>query len=108
MSLVHVHVVMSARALTCLVHVHVVTSARALVCLIHVHVVMSGHALMFLQVRALEDQNKMNALNLAIVFGPNLIWSTDEVASLVGLGEINGFVHFMINHRMEIFTKTRN
>ena len=73
---------------------------------VHVHI---AHVMTHsLQVRALEDQNKMNSLNLAIVFGPNLIWSTDEVASLVGLGEINGFVHFMINHRVEIFTKTRN
>ena len=47
----------------------------------------------------------MNALNLAIVFGPNLIWSTDTAASLVGLGEINSFVHFMIRNKDAIFTK---
>lgn len=57
------------------------------------------------QVRNHDEVNKMNALNLAIVFGPNLIWSTNQAASLMGLGEINSFTHFMILNRQSIFTK---
>ena len=30
----------------------------------------------------------MTPLNLAIIFGPNLIWSTSEADSLTSLGEI--------------------
>ena len=31
-----------------------------------------------------------------LLFGPNMLLSTDQAASLVGLGEINAFVHMMI------------
>ena len=55
------------------------------------------------QVRAHEEVNKMNALNLAIVFGPNLLWSPDQAASLIGLGEINSFVNIMIQNKDAIF-----
>ena len=57
------------------------------------------------QVREHEEVNKMSALNLAIVFGPNLIWSTDEVASLMGLGEINSFTMIMIQNYNQLFTE---
>ena len=57
------------------------------------------------QVRAHEEVNKMTSLNLAIVFGPNLIWSTEEAASLMGLGEINSFTLMMIDNFDTIFTK---
>ena len=49
--------------------------------------------------------NKMTASNLAIVFGPNLIWSTNEVASLMHLGEINSFTMMLIEHFDKIFVK---
>ena len=57
------------------------------------------------QVAAKEEVNKMTPLNLAIVFGPNLIWSTNETASLVSLGEINTFTFLLIQHFDTIFTK---
>ena len=47
----------------------------------------------------------MTPLNLAIVFGPNLIWSTSEAASLTSLGEINTFTVILINNFDKIFTK---
>jgi len=61
-------------------------------------------SLTHLQVRALEEVNKMTSQNLAIVFGPNLIWSTDEAASLVGLGGINSFTMILINNFQLLFT----
>lgn len=52
-----------------------------------------------------EEVNKMSAQNLAIVFGPNLLWSTNEAASLMGLGEINSFVTLLIVNSDSVFTK---
>ena len=49
--------------------------------------------------------NKMTASNLAIIFGPNLIWSTNEVASLMHLGEINSFTVMLIEHYDKVFVK---
>ena len=59
----------------------------------------------FLQVADYETVNKMTTSNLAIVFGPNLIWSTNEVASLMHLGEINSFTMMLIEHFDKIFVK---
>ena len=52
-----------------------------------------------------EELNKMTALNLAIVFGPNLIWCYNEAASLISLGEINSFTYVLLEHYDEIFTR---
>ena len=58
------------------------------------------------QVVAKEEANKMSPVNMAIVFGPNLIWSTNETASLVSLGEINLFTSLLITHYGEIFLRS--
>ena len=58
-----------------------------------------------LQVADHQEVNKLTSLNLAIVFGPNLIWSTNEAASLTSLGEINTFTVILINNFDKIFTK---
>lgn len=52
-----------------------------------------------------QEVNKMTPMNLAIVFGPNLIWSSDQAGGLTSLGEINTFTLLLINHFSEIFTK---
>ena len=57
------------------------------------------------QVTEHQEVNKMTPMNLAIVFGPNLIWSSDEAASLTSLGEINTFTLLLIKHASEIFIK---
>ncbi|KAJ3664410.1 hypothetical protein Zmor_008584 [Zophobas morio] len=49
------------------------------------------------------DLNKMNAQNLAVVFGPNLVWSENETMSLVSIGPINMFTKFLLEHYNEIF-----
>lgn len=47
--------------------------------------------------------NKMTASNLSIVFGPNLVWSSDEALSLLHIGPINQLTEFIIVHQQEIF-----
>ncbi|XP_076804382.1 rho GTPase-activating protein 1-like isoform X1 [Clavelina lepadiformis] len=50
-----------------------------------------------------SDVNKMTFQNLAVVFGPNLAWSTDQVASLVAMGPINTFVMLMLENHDQFF-----
>lgn len=50
-----------------------------------------------------SDLNKMNAQNLAIVFGPNLVWSELVSMSLAAIGPINMFTQFLLVHQNEIF-----
>ncbi|CAB4027764.1 rho GTPase-activating 8-like isoform X2 [Paramuricea clavata] len=47
--------------------------------------------------------NKMNATNLAIVFGPNLIWTESAVASLSAMGPINSIAKIIIENVPSIF-----
>ena len=49
------------------------------------------------------DINKMNAQNLAVVFGPNMVWSDSVSMSLAAIGPINYFTHFLLQHYREIF-----
>lgn len=50
-----------------------------------------------------SDLNKMNAQNLAVVFGPNLIWSELVSMSLAAIGPINMFTHFLLQHHNDVF-----
>ncbi|KAG8191792.1 hypothetical protein JTE90_026827 [Oedothorax gibbosus] len=52
-----------------------------------------------------SDLNKMTASNLAIVFGPNLLWAQDKQASLFSITKINHFTDFLLRHSDLIFTK---
>lgn len=56
-----------------------------------------------LQIVEHTEENKMTPANLAIVLGPNLVWSQSEVASLTSIGEINSFVLLLINNYEYIF-----
>jgi len=49
------------------------------------------------------DMNKMTAANLAVVFGPNLVWSNDKSMSLTAIGPINGFTEFILTNMHNIF-----
>ena len=55
------------------------------------------------QVAQNHEVNKMTSLNLAIVLGPNLVWSTNEITILAALGEINNFTFLLINNCSDIF-----
>ncbi|XP_030386410.1 rho GTPase-activating protein 68F isoform X2 [Scaptodrosophila lebanonensis] len=50
-----------------------------------------------------EDLNKMTSSNLAIVFGPNFLWSGRNNTSLEEIGPINAFVDFVLQHHREIY-----
>ncbi|KJE97057.1 rho GTPase-activating protein 8 [Capsaspora owczarzaki ATCC 30864] len=49
------------------------------------------------------ETNLMTASNLAIVFAPNLVWSSTHAASLVAMGKINTFVHLLISNVDGVF-----
>eukprot|EP00054_Salpingoeca_dolichothecata_P000893 m.17863 g.17863 ORF g.17863 m.17863 type:complete len:467 (+) comp11509_c0_seq2:1139-2539(+) len=49
-----------------------------------------------------QEANRMTASNLAIVFGPNLVWSTAQMPSLAGMGKINNFAQFLINEHSNV------
>ena len=60
------------------------------------------HLLLF-QVIDRCDMNKMTAANLAVVFGPNLIWSSDRSMSLTSIGPINTFTEYLLSNLHQIF-----
>ena len=49
--------------------------------------------------------NKMNASNLAIVFGPNLIWAESTAALLGAMGPINSVTKLIIENVPSIFVE---
>lgn len=51
-----------------------------------------------------HERNLMNAHNLAIVFGPNLIWNKVQV-SLSSISQINSCTALLITYYHELFTK---
>ncbi|KAK7793841.1 hypothetical protein R5R35_014126 [Gryllus longicercus] len=50
-----------------------------------------------------SDLNKMTSSNLAVVFGPNLVWSQSEQLSLAAIGPINMFTDFVLTNQDQIF-----
>lgn len=52
-----------------------------------------------------SDLNKMTASNLAIVFGPNLLWAQNKQASLFSITKINHFTEFLLRNHDLIFIK---
>nr|XP_022293060.1 rho GTPase-activating protein 8-like isoform X9 [Crassostrea virginica] len=48
--------------------------------------------------------NKMNSSNLAIVFGPNLLWPKGQ-ASLSSMGYLNNFARFLIDNYSQVFDR---
>lgn len=49
------------------------------------------------------DLNKMTSSNLAVVFGPNLVWSSNGQLSLSAIAPINMFTDFVLVHHDQIF-----
>lgn len=50
-----------------------------------------------------QDMNKMSVSNLAIVFGPNLLWSDDQSFTLMTFGHVNKVVSFIVENHRQIF-----
>ncbi|KAM6074543.1 rho GTPase-activating protein 1 isoform 2-T2 [Chlamydotis macqueenii] len=55
------------------------------------------------QVSAHSDTNKMTNTNLAVVFGPNLLWAKDVAITLKAINPINTFTKFLLDHQKELF-----
>ncbi|KAF0879200.1 RHG01 protein, partial [Crocuta crocuta] len=56
------------------------------------------------QISAHCDQNKMTNTNLAVVFGPNLLWAKDAAITLKAINPINTFTKFLLDHQGELFS----
>ncbi|XP_063236495.1 rho GTPase-activating protein 1 isoform X2 [Bacillus rossius redtenbacheri] len=50
-----------------------------------------------------SDLNKMTSSNLAVVFGPNLVWAQTGQLSLSAIAPINMFTDFVLVHQDQIF-----
>jgi Rho GTPase-activating protein 1 len=50
-----------------------------------------------------SDLNKMTASNLAVVFGPNLVWPRDKTISLTCISHINTFIEYLFNTMHQVF-----
>eukprot|EP00040_Diaphanoeca_grandis_P037516 m.245091 g.245091 ORF g.245091 m.245091 type:complete len:393 (+) comp33833_c12_seq1:19-1197(+) len=50
-----------------------------------------------------EENNKMSMNNLAIVFGPNVMKSSDEAASFLGTGKINTLFRYILENQSSMF-----
>jgi len=53
-----------------------------------------------------SSTNRMTSGSLAIVFGPNLLWSKSEAATLTSMSKINTFTKFIIDNTKAIFEET--
>ncbi|MEQ2165392.1 Rho GTPase-activating protein 1, partial [Goodea atripinnis] len=56
------------------------------------------------RVSANSDVNKMTNSNLAVVFGPNLLWGRDNAMSLSAIGPINNFTRTLLDQQHLVFT----
>ncbi|XP_062845391.1 rho GTPase-activating protein 1 [Trichomycterus rosablanca] len=55
------------------------------------------------QVSAESEINKMTNPNLAVVFGPNLLWAQDAAMTLSSIGPINNFTRVLLDLNGEMF-----
>ena len=71
------------------------------------HRVVLTYLLEFLQqVIEHSEDNRMNSASLAIVFGPNLLWSGSGVATLTSMSKINSFTKYIIDNFHIIFKES--
>lgn len=45
----------------------------------------------------------MTNTNLAVVFGPNLLWAKDAAITLKAINPINTFTKFLLDHQEALF-----
>ncbi|KAL4642123.1 rho GTPase-activating protein 1 [Arapaima gigas] len=55
------------------------------------------------QVSAESEVNKMNSNNLAVVFGPNLLWGRDAAMTLGAIAPINNFTRILLDQHSQVF-----
>ncbi|XP_053472432.1 rho GTPase-activating protein 1 [Ictalurus furcatus] len=57
------------------------------------------------QVSAESEMNKMTNTNLAVVFGPNLLWGQDAAMTLSSIGPINNFTRALLDLHEDVFSQ---
>ncbi|MCI4393233.1 hypothetical protein PGIGA_G00155180 [Pangasianodon gigas] len=57
------------------------------------------------QVSAESEVNKMTNTNLAVVFGPNLLWAQDAAMTLSSIGPINNFTRVLLDLHQDVFSQ---
>ncbi|MCJ8747450.1 hypothetical protein PDJAM_G00153690 [Pangasius djambal] len=57
------------------------------------------------QVSAESEVNKMTNTNLAVVFGPNLLWAQDAAMTLSSIGPINNFTLVLLDLHQDVFSQ---
>ncbi|XP_060767045.1 rho GTPase-activating protein 1 [Neoarius graeffei] len=57
------------------------------------------------QVSAESEVNKMTNTNLAVVFGPNLLWGQDAAMTLSSIGPINNFTRVLLDLHKDVFSQ---
>ncbi|KAM6945488.1 rho GTPase-activating protein 1 [Aplochiton taeniatus] len=55
------------------------------------------------QVASYSEVNKMTNSNLAVVFGPNLLWGRDAAMTLSAIGPINNFTRTLLDQQHLVF-----
>uniref|UniRef100_A0A673AN35 Rho GTPase activating protein 1 n=1 Tax=Sphaeramia orbicularis TaxID=375764 RepID=A0A673AN35_9TELE len=60
------------------------------------------------QVSANSEINKMTNSNLAVVFGPNLLWGRDNAMSLSAIGPINNFTRTLLDQQHLVLLNTKS
>ncbi|XP_044127084.1 rho GTPase-activating protein 1 isoform X2 [Bufo gargarizans] len=55
------------------------------------------------EVSSRSRENKMTNANLAVVFGPNLLWANDVAMTLKAINPINTFTMFLLDNQKELF-----
>ncbi|XP_033114428.1 rho GTPase-activating protein 1-like isoform X2 [Anneissia japonica] len=60
---------------------------------------------LLLEVVQHSDKNKMSASNIAVVFGPNLVWSPGQTVSLEAPRAITVFITTLLMHYHDIFVR---
>ena len=57
-----------------------------------------------MQVVQNSAENRMSTGNLAIIFGPNLMWSKHETTSLTSMAKINTFTKLLLDNSQEVLS----
>lgn len=60
------------------------------------------------QVSAESEVNKMTNTNLAVVFGPNLLWGQDAAMTLSSIGPINNFTRVLLDLHEDVFSQWKS